>query len=182
MGSMRQLCKIGVLLDQGQISYSGSIEETISCYLSSETNQQSYLASPSNAKKIRIQSLQLFNQDEIPCNHFQHTDEILIDFNIKSTINEPETFLLVSILDHQNKKIFSAETPIFDTKRLKIHSSFLTRGHYFIQTIIYRPAITVYEQIDKACCFDIVDAGSEFAKLETFDYGCVFGSYDWIDK
>ena len=182
MGSMRQLCKIGILLNQGQISYSGSIEETISFYLASETNQHSYQASPSNAKNIRIQSVQLLNQDEIPCDHFQHTDEILIDIKIKSTISAPETFLLISILDYQNRKIFSAETPIFDTKRLKIHSPFLTRGHYSIQTIIYRPAVTVYEQIDKICSFDIVDAGSEFAKLETFDYGCVFGSYDWIDK
>ena len=182
MGSIRQLCKTGILLHQGQISFSGDIKQVISNYLSSESKKQLYQSTKDHSKGIFIQSLKILNHDKIPCYQFQHTDEILIDIKINTTKNNPETYLLVSIIDQLNRKIFSAETPIFENVTLKIHSHFLTRGHYSIQTIIYRPAIMVYEQLDKICNFDVIDAGSQFARLETFDYGCVFGAYDWITK
>lgn len=182
MGSIRQLCKIGILLHQGQISFSGDIEQVISQYLSSESNNQLYQSSKQSSKDVFVKTLKILNCDQKPCGQFQHTEEILIDININTAEKNPETFLLVSVTDQLNRKIFSAETPISEKVTLKIHSHFLTRGHYSIQTIIYRPAIMVYEQLEKICNFDVIDAGSQFARLETFDYGCVFGAYDWITE
>ena len=64
---------------------------------------------------------------------------------------------------------------------LAIMPNFLTRGLYYVQTIIYRPAICRYDVVETACFFEITDNGSSFSHLETFDYGCVFGSYQWKD-
>ena len=182
MGSIQQLCKIGVLLHQGQIAFTGDIEKVISRYLSTESSHQWYLSSKQDFNNIFIQSLKLSNHNGTLCSQFQHTEEIFVDIKINIACNPPETFLLISVIDQLNRKVFSAESHIFGSGTLKIHSHFLTRGHYSIQTIIYRPAVMVYEQLDKICNFDVIDAGSQFARLETFDYGCVFGAYDWITK
>jgi len=90
---------------------------------------------------------------------------------------------LITILDKYKRKIFSAEKKIENKENmiLEIKSNFLTRGVYSIEVVIYKPGVTQYDYLEDICTFEIVDAGSHFSHLETYDYGCVFGSYKWLD-
>ena len=65
--------------------------------------------------------------------------------------------------------------------KLSISKDFLTRGLYSLQVVIYKPAVTQYDYLDDVCSFEVIDGGSYFSHLETYDYGCVFGSYEWIN-
>jgi len=88
----------------------------------------------------------------------------------------------MTVLDIHKNKIFSAEKRIDNQTNfcLKINPNFLTRGKYSIQAIIYKPAITQYDFLEDVCEFNVNDAGSNFAHLETFDYGRVFGNCEWL--
>jgi len=63
--------------------------------------------------------------------------------------------------------------------KLTIRKDFLTRGSYSLNCIIYIPGITQYDHIDSCSSFSVLDAGSDFAHLESFDYGTVFGEFLW---
>lgn len=180
MGSIRQLCNVGFLLDNGMIKTQGGINSVIDLYLSSSNYDQQYM---SNEKStcVYLETLTISDIDGHIKNQFLHTESIIIHTNLKITETIPETYLLITILDRYNRKIFSAEKQVNTNLSLEIKPCFLTRGIYLVQTIIYKPAVSVYDKVDTACSFEITDAGSEFSHLETFDYGCVFGSYNWLD-
>ena len=178
MGSVQQLCNCGLLLEMGKIVYSGPIENVINTYLASSTITSEY-HTEGKASNVFVNSVKLSDNLGRNKNSFLLSDTINVDISL--TINEqiPETFLLVTVLDKLKRKIFSAEKKIEEEMHLEIMPNFLTRGGYFVQTIIYRPAVCQYDFVETACFFEVIDDGSAFSHLETFDYGCVFGSYHW---
>ena len=180
MGSVQQLCNRGVLLDMGKIVYSGPIDGVINAYLSSSNVSSEYHVE-NKSSQVFVNSVKLSDGSGNKRNSFQLSDTINV--NVKLTIKEylPETFLLVTVMDKLKRKVFSAEKKIEEELHLEIMPNFLTRGGYFIQTIVYRPAICQYDFVETACFFEVIDDGSAFSHLETFDYGCVFGSYRWKD-
>ena len=181
MGSVQQLCNRGVLLEMGRVASSGPIDKVINTYLTSTDVSSEYHAEH-KASKVFVNSITLSDGLGNKKNSFLLSETVNVD--IRLTIQEqiPETFLLVTVLDQLKRKVFSAEKKIEKELQLEIKPNFLTRGDYYIQTIIYRPAICQFDVVETACFFEIVDDGSAFSHLETFDYGCVFGSYLWKNK
>lgn len=178
MGSVQQLCNSGILLDNGKIVYGGKIDEVIDKYMMSSNVLSEYHATYKNSSAF-VNTISLYDGQGDSKSSFLLSD--IINIKLQLTIRErlPETFLLVTILDKHKRKIFSAEKSIATKMSLDIMPNFLTRGLYYVQTIIYRPAICQYDVVETACFFEITDDGSQFSHLETFDYGCVFGSYRW---
>lgn len=181
MASIKQLCNVGYLLNNGFVSSEGNIEKVVTAYLGSKESTSSYKVAGKKNNSAFVVNLVLGDALGAQKSCFFHDEYISIRINLCIQEILPETFLLVTIKDVYGKKIFSAERKIDSQLTLRINPKFLTRGMYSVQTIIYRPAVCVYEKIDTVCSFEVVDAGSEFTHLETFDYGCVFGSYSWID-
>ena len=180
MGSISQLCNVGFLLDNGMVKTQGKIDSVIDSYLSSSNYEQQYM-SKEKSTCVYLESLSISDVNGQIKSQFLHTESVIIHTHLKISERIPETYLLITILDRYNRKIFSAEKQINTNLTLEIKPCFLTRGTYLVQTLIYKPAVCVYDKVETACSFEITDAGSEFSHLETFDYGCVFGSYNWLD-
>ncbi|OQB29174.1 MAG: Teichoic acids export ATP-binding protein TagH [Bacteroidetes bacterium ADurb.Bin174] len=181
MGSLQSLCTSGLLLENGIIAYSGDIDNTIDMYLSKQDIKTEYVCEYMTKNSPCIQSIYLEDENQTKKNSFYHNEKIniLISLRIKEFI--PETYLLITILDKHKRKIFSAENKISKKMKLSISKDFLTRGLYSLQVVIYKPAVTQYDYLDDVCSFEVIDGGSYFSHLETYDYGCVFGSYEWIN-
>lgn len=184
MGSIQNLCSSGILLEKGAINFSGKIDQVINAYIFREKFENKYIYDRVKSNPIYIKSIVLQDINRNLKNSFLHTERIRI--NSYLIINEviSESYLLITILDKQKRTIFSAEKRIDNNPNsiLEIDSNFLTRGTYSIQAIVYKPAVTQYDLVEDVCKFDIIDAGSHFAHLETFNYGCVFGNYKWIEN
>ena len=181
MGSVQQLCNRGILLDMGRIAFNGPIDKAISTYLTNTDVSSEYHAEQKTSKAF-VNTVSLSDGHGNKKNSFLLSDTIRVDFELSIQEQMPETFLLVTVLDQLKRKVFSAEKKIEEELHLEIMPNFLTRGSYYIQTIIYRPAICQYDLVETACFFEVIDDGSPFSHLETFDYGCVFGSYLWKEK
>jgi lipopolysaccharide transport system ATP-binding protein len=184
MGAVQSLCKKGILLNDGIIKFSGLIENTINDYLSEIIREEFYFCQIDKNSPVFIRSIYLNDINWKNKNTYFHTDEIVITTTLEITEIINETYLFLSVLDRHKRKIFSAESKIEDKKKLSlvIESKFLTRGHYSIQAIVYKPGVTQYDILEDVCSFNVVDIGSHFSHLETFDYGSVFGSYKWINQ
>lgn len=181
MGSVQQLCNRGVLMDKGKIVQTGNVDDVINTYLSSNDTASEYQTRDKKTS-VFVETISLNDGNGEKKNSFLLSEPINV--NVKVKINEqlPETYLLITILDKFKRKIFSAERKIQEDVCMEIMPNFLTRGGYFVQTIIYRPAICQYDVVESACFFEVIDDGSAFSHIETFDYGCVFGSYRWKDR
>ena len=84
-------------------------------------------------------------------------------------------------MDKLNNRIFSAETKIENEKiTLQINPNFLVRGSYSIHSFIHIPRVEQIEIAENVCHFNVVDTGSIFSIHGSYDYGNVFGNYNWI--
>lgn len=183
MGAVQKLCNKSIILNNGVLDFLGSTRNCIERYLDSESDIIFYnKAKNSDRNEFWIESIALKNELEELTSSFNHDCPIYITANVGFKKKLSGVYILLTILDSKENKIFSAEKLIDKNEFvLRISSNFLTRGNYNVQSIIYKPGVSQFELIKKACGFSIYDAGSSFSHLETFDYGSVFGNYNWVD-
>ena len=182
MGSINKLCSKGILLENGIVINEGAIDKVVDSYLFSQKGEINNYFSESKDSAIFIKEISIkdsFNQIK---DGFFHNEKIRIETKVIVKEKIPEAYVLLTILDKNKRKLFSAEKKISKTEilTLEIKENFLTRGFFSIQAIVYKPAIGKFDFIEDACTFQVIDAGSNFTHLETFDYGTVFGQYSWV--
>jgi len=182
MGSIQHLCKNSILLEYGVIKFVGKVDTVINFYLKTQTVENEFLRESPKSCPYYIRNIHLTNERGEKSSNFRHDEPIIVNVEVIANEYIEQVYLFLTILDKHKNKIFSAENKIENSHRfsLKISSTFLTRGNYSLQAIIYKPAIIQYDFIEDTCAFNIDDVGSDFAHLETFDYGTVFGKYEWI--
>jgi lipopolysaccharide transport system ATP-binding protein len=184
LGSIAQLCSSAILMQQGQLIMQGDVQSTLDKYLQSAASvSNSIQRSDDLDKQVYLKSVILTDIAGTEGYEFRYDEDIHVRMNIaqgKIKDDLSQYKILVTILDATKRKISSAEINISGTcLTLKIKSKFLTRGQYSISAIIYIPAIAQFDVIEDCCSFTVVDTGSEFYHLETFDYGVVFGNFSW---
>lgn len=178
LGSVRQLCNKGILLNGGKIIIKGGINEVIQEYQKKTSGSNNYFLESSEKdyyiKKTQINSLS---------SEFYHTDEISLSFEIGLNKKiDNNKFLLVRILDEMEQVLFSCETKLIADKKeytLIIPNKTLTKGIYKVNCIIYHPAVEQYDNVFPCCEFEILDTIKEFGHLETFDIGKFYITQKW---
>ncbi len=171
----------GLVLKNGTYDFEGSASAAITHYLQANKNIASFYKAPSTVKPIYIDQIELLNEQHINLEEFRHDEDIFIRVKIAGEESSMEKYnLLLMILDGIQKPVFAKETKITSQQfLLKINRSFMVRGNYSLTGIVYIPGITQYDKVEDVCSFNITDSGSEFAHLDTFDYGNVFGNANW---
>ena len=181
LGSVSQLCNRGVLLENGKIFADSSIEQTIVKYLQIDSTNDLHYENEIQNKEIFISKIVLSDAQLKPSNRFKHNEEILVNISLRNNNLNAKCNLLITFQDYLKRKVFSSEIEITkDNYSLKVDQNMLVRGNYSLNCIIYSPAIMQYDNIQECCNFVIIDGGSEFSHLDTYDYGVVFGKFNWI--
>ncbi len=179
MASVQNLCNSGILLENGEITSKGAIENVIKKYKSNDSNNFVKYIMKSSNKEIFIKTVEILSNT----NEF-YSDEDL-GFRIEIANNSPilnETFLLIRVLDDNEQPLFSSEILISENKKeyeLRIDNNTLVKGIYSINIIIYKPGVTQYDKIDNCCTFQILNNNKEFAHLETFNIGKLYIPAKW---
>jgi lipopolysaccharide transport system ATP-binding protein len=178
LGSVRQLCNVGVLMRQGKIITQGSIENVISTYQKVGGSSLHY-ENKHSEKPVFVEHATFLNETNEIC----HNEDIRIEL----ALHNPGIFnnnikLLLRVCDELNNVIFSTESEILNLLKFNvtIPSSFLVKGNYKINSILYRPGIAQYENIEELLTFEILDNTPQFCHLETFDIGKVYSQSKWI--
>lgn len=181
LNAVSQLCNVGILLNKGLVEYSGNIRETVSTYLNSDNDSVIYNnESDTTNNKMFIKSI------SVEKNSGEVTKEYLYDesINFKFTIgiNEiiEDTSFFVTILDSRKKRVFSCEKmSVEKVMTLCIQPNMLVRGNYSIHAFINKPKVAPIDVAEDVCKFTVIDHGSYLSKHAEYDYGSVFGKYNW---
>ncbi len=180
MGAVKTLCNLGMHLHKGQLNYIGEISETINEYLTN-TTQGNYI--PENVKEnipVAFESVVLENTNDQECSEFSIEDPIVIRFRFRIRDLTEGYSIFVTINNKYGNPVSSAEKLIYkEEMRLEIDAKFLTRGDYSITTFIHLPKIHRIDMAEEVCNFSIVDTTSSFVIHGAYDYGNVFGNYQW---
>lgn len=80
MGSMQQLCNQGMLLENGSVSFAGSISKTISVYQSGIASQSEFTEGDGNPEVLQLLYASVKSSDR---DIYYNSSEISIDFKVK---------------------------------------------------------------------------------------------------
>jgi lipopolysaccharide transport system ATP-binding protein len=181
MAAVKSLCNVGMSLANGKIISIGDINEVIQNYMDSGHLSAAYVPDPPmEAIDVAFKRISVQSKDFSECTEFTVDDTIIIEFEFVIRIEKHPYSVFVIIKDKYGSPVFSAERKIDKNNvKLKIEPRFLTRGFYSLHTFIHIPKV---EQIDVArdiCNFSVSDATSSLAIHGSYEYGNVFGNFEW---
>jgi len=181
LSSIKQLCTNGVLLEKGKLTFKGKINDVISQYQNTNSIKKIYSA-VSMDKDVYVEYASIINgKSEL---YFHEKCAFLFQLKFNQKVSS-ETRMLVRLLNNDSYIIGSTEIAINNNQsqyELVFEKLNLTKGHYFLNCILYLPAITQYDNVDECCHFEVLDNNSDFAHLETFNIGSVYLQNSWSIK
>jgi lipopolysaccharide transport system ATP-binding protein len=185
MSAIRRLCNNVLYLANGKMEDYGPGKDIIEKYLgSSQVDESSYLcAEEVPGKEVYFKEIYFSDEEGKPKADFLIDEEIYLNIRIKwNELQLENTSIIIGFLDFYKRKIFSSLTPVDgeENVRLRIEPKHFTRGRYSLQAIIYKLGVKQYDVLEDVCSFNIIDIGSEFDGLHTFDYGVVFLNSNWL--
>lgn len=181
MDSMLNLCKNGILLENGTLKYTSDINSVVSKYLSKEKSNTVYLQESSKFP-LFIHKAALGGTLEQQNGVFHFDDSVSVNVEIcrnLKLLSDPKAVLSISIHTQRNVRVCTNEYSLKDlqdkkTKSLSFTfpSSLLRPGDYYIRLDIHVPNVCVYDGCD-VCFFTITDNGSDFIKYAGVDNGVI---------
>jgi lipopolysaccharide transport system ATP-binding protein len=183
MSAIAQLCGRGILMNKGRIEVDSDINSAINQYLSIDTSQSFFISDKTLTTnkdayftEIRIQSSN--GKDK---SNFLVNEPINVSFKININRNKDKYTLFCMIVNQTMNRVFAAESDILeDTMTLRINPEFLVRGKYSIHAFIHIPRNKQEDVVENVCHFEIIDNFSNLSKHDGYDYGSVFGNYEWL--
>jgi lipopolysaccharide transport system ATP-binding protein len=181
LGAVKTLCKTGLFIKNGTLNYHGGIQDTVSHYLNSSISKSRYV--PTNIKTdidVSFKEIMVLNKAHEECAEFNIEDEIIICFKFNISNPNHGYSVFCTINNKYGNPVFSAEKKI-DNNVLYLHlnSRFLTRGNYSMHTFIHIPKVHQIDVAMDVCSFSVIDTSSKFVIHGEYDYGNVFGNYNW---
>jgi lipopolysaccharide transport system ATP-binding protein len=190
LGSLAQVCKNGLLLDQGKIEFAGTIDETIDRYLSRAAHEHQFKVSPDLSKRMQIVEAVVQNCRGEATTEIPHDQAFSIEF--KALLDKPGrgTLFCVALLNKYKERVFTEHKALetFDADlssslklRFEIPGHFIAPNRYSFLLQIFLPSGEVVDNLFDICAFSIIDTGSELADYR--DYGFVQVRGQWhVDR
>lgn len=187
MGSVNQLCKKGILLENGKIATSGEIGDVVEEYLGNNLkNAEIALTAQDPSKDMFFARIALNNQYHQPATEFKHTDLIKMLLHVKVNNWDNKAVVGFDLWDASFRKVFSSN---FELRKMQpqpemvlavsLPRALLTPGTYHIDFQIHVPNVAYLDRHESLISFTIIDAGSEFTQYGKGDIGCVFANCEW---
>jgi lipopolysaccharide transport system ATP-binding protein len=178
LSSIKSLCTKGVLLSNGMLEYDGDVVSVINNYQKNNQEVKNYQVSSSN-KELYLSHASLIR----PSSDYYDEDEIGFSFKVKSNIPFANNkFLLIRVLNDLEQVLFSSEVQLISGKEeyvMTIPPKCLAKGNYKLNSILYHPAIAVYDTVSDLCNFSLLNNVIEYSHLDGFDIGSLYLATKW---
>lgn len=181
--SVSSLCKTGIILKNGSVSFAGNVEDCITKYISDEegvSNESVYIGN-NRMSDVFFDRIAIVRVDNRFCSQFVFNDKIGIEFKIKCNHLPKDATLSFTLLDLRLRPIFTSHYLLSDKFQITafIPEEFLIPGQYYIKPVLHVPGIILLDVCDKLLYFNIEDTGTEYTKYGTADLGALNAPISW---
>ncbi len=187
MGSMRQLCKNGMLLVNGKVAFIGEINETIEAYLSTSTsvNDVKYFEEIDLNAIAQITEIKLFNDRRELRSNFLSNEKVIIAINYKINVDAPNARIVLQ-LTTKNGEIAFASTCYLNKKsnsiEVVIPSNLLNSNSYYVRLNLGEPGVRYLTEPKEYVGFVVDTVGQHGAKASEKWPGVVSPKLEWFQK
>lgn len=180
LSSVRLLCHRGIVLDKGNLVYDGLVNGAIEHYQKLDAGSLQRYEALDSKKDIFIKSASLDKGTNQFGSHESIDVSIVVQRNIQLAGVE---HLMVRILTEEEVVLTCIERKLDSKKdvyQFSIPSSYLVKGRYKLNMIIYQPAVTQYDHVSECCSFEVLDNIPQFAHLERFNIGKTYNQIELV--
>ena len=183
LGTIAQLCKSVILMNQGTILKKGKTDDIIDAYLKLQINQNAFYTVNINeaaSKQAFFVSQKMIDTAGNSITEITNNDPIILEIKI-GVQKWHEGLELALSLQHRIKgRVFTIHTNLKKlmaagetekTIRFTVPPNTITPNHYSWITAIHIPGLKPFDVLEDECSFLITDAGTDFARYEGVDYG-----------
>ena len=184
MDSMLNLCKKGILLENGRVAYQNDIKSTVAEYLGGGKTEFSFSQTEQEARSdVYIASVQFCGGQHQRQGLFSFDEDIVIETVIRKKrggVMDPKAVMSVIIMTLNRTRICNAELTLngLDEQkrfRLTYRGETLLPGKYLIRVVTHVPNVCFYDRQD-VCVLTITDNGTELLKYNGADNGFIMFS------
>jgi lipopolysaccharide transport system ATP-binding protein len=184
MGAVKNLCKKGVILENGKLAFSGGINETIERYITSQINSSVYTNDKNPGKPAFIKKLHLSDTSGETKNTFDFFENVRVNIDIAASEDFSQAFNVgVLVKDKWGQKLFTTTQSFKTNQQLQVAVTMPARlllgGAYSIDAALFIPKSVTLEYIKDVTTFTIVDSGSELAIFGDTDIGSFKVDCQW---
>jgi lipopolysaccharide transport system ATP-binding protein len=191
MGAVKNLCKTGVLLENGTVFYSGIIDDVVNKYLNESNDKNTYQKDGFIHIDVRerryidkiFKKIRFLNKNNEPAEHFFMMEPMTIEVELENTEKYPDADYGVVISNSELQRITSYATWMFPKTnivspkqiRIEIPSLTVVSGKYQISISAVHQKLGKYiDRIEYCAQFyvdskDLYNSGRGF----TSEYGLV---------
>lgn len=185
MGMLAQLCESCILLEKGKLVMQGATDQVINTYLNRQSAEGSayYFDETKTAGKAAYIIYQkMIDKNGAEINEITNENPILLETKVRVENFQNDLELAVSLQNKMKGRIFTVNVPLKDIMsegekekvvRLEVPANLIAPNPYSWVSAIHVPGSEMIDVLWDECGFFIRDVGSDFARYEGADYGCI---------
>lgn len=172
MDAVLNLCRKGIMLENGQLSLQGDVKHVVSEYLTGGNNKHVFTQNNSD-NDVYISQISYYgdSQQEKGMFSFDQNIKISITYKKKQGVQIDDKLVgSIGIFNHRRINLCNVELPLKRlvnqeaiTFHLSYPSSIIVPGFYQIIASAHIPNVQMYDKVE-ACTFNIYDNGTEYLK------------------
>ena len=191
MDAMLNLCKTGIVLENGYISRSSEISECVDFYLQRNNQNTEYTCEGDLNKTIFFNHILCLNSDNTlsTSNSYLSDDNVTIRLIIKTSLQviSKNTIVDISVYSNKNILLFVVEHELSTNMimsetiqiTVKLPNKLIAPGLYYIECAIHEPNVMVYDIVREACSFTILDSDTPYLKYNGISQGLFLMNAGW---
>jgi lipopolysaccharide transport system ATP-binding protein len=178
MGSVAQLCTKGILMKNGQISNTGTINNVINSYLQDDEDTNHIQVQDDINKPVQILNMRVVNSNGKSTSSVKFSDRTSIEFAIKNLSDKKGMVCSVEFKDKLERKIFTEQISLDSYQNvtsflLTIPENLLRPNSIVVTIVIHIPNVKVIDA-SPSISFEVIDTGTEFSIYGDVDNGIIF--------
>jgi lipopolysaccharide transport system ATP-binding protein len=195
MAAVRGLCNKGILLQNGELVFKGSVENTLNAYLIKDASAKHKAIFDSNtirsgSRNIEFLSAELTNQNNVSTDSFSIGDDLNISFKFRNNTHEKKSEIGIQIKATDDMPIFHimGRDSNFELNHIDIEEEYQVsikdiRLFPGIYTISFTSNTTtghqIFDSIESALTFQIIDGGKYTVRSLPRAAGLFFLNPEW---
>jgi lipopolysaccharide transport system ATP-binding protein len=182
MGVISLLCNKCILLQKSTIAREGVTSEVIDFYLEQNSGQIEKIERGEKYSGNHFQTIFMSDINLSERTEYRFDEDISVKIQLILPEFNSALELAMRLIDRHKRAVFTIHEKLSKYKDtgnaisliVQIPKHFLTPGRYSWVMCINHPGVKLYDLQDDILPFTITDTGSDFARYEGSDYGCVF--------
>ena len=196
MAVMRQICSQGILLNQGCVVKTGTINEVVDTYLAAGAEHEGHWqrkAPIPDKPGIFFEEVTVLNKDGERAGHLDCTESFTVEIKAVSTGTFPKGQIAMAIHNKEGVAILTSGnsdalrdyhtfTPGHYSFRVKVPGNFLSPDNYYLRIVAHSPRVQLYDLLDSTISFSVEDVGSLRSVLRDDRSGLVEPLLEWTSE